>query len=269
MSLSDAEVARCLEAALELAEFATGRMSGERPGGVDVWTKSHAADWVTAVDLAIEAHVRDRLAAWFPGHGIVGEEYGLSEARDAGGPVWYCDPVDGTTNFVHGLPWSSFSLAVADDAGLCVGVVADPHRREVFSAVRGGGARVNAIPVTCATPESLVGGIVLSELEGTRVWDGMTEMELALSAKGCVTRVMGSSALALASVGAGRAAAAVFGAVHPIDVAAGLLVARESGASVRSASRVDPLLGTDGTLSRAAFVVCAPGVLDELLTTLR
>ncbi|MHB1783733.1 MAG: hypothetical protein ACYCTE_13825, partial [Acidimicrobiales bacterium] len=66
MSLSDAEVARCLEAALELAEFATGRMSGERPGGVDVWTKSHAADWVTAVDLAIEAHVRDRLAAWFP-----------------------------------------------------------------------------------------------------------------------------------------------------------------------------------------------------------
>ena len=265
MILTDAEVQRCLEAILELAGFATDTMRREHPAGADVWTKSHAADWVTAVDLAIEAHVRDRLGTWFPGHGIVGEEYGVSAARDAGGPVWYCDPVDGTTNFVHGLPWSSFSLAVADGDGLCVGAVADPHRQEVFSAVRGDGARVNGVPVTCAQASTLTGAIVLTELEGTRLWDGMTDMAGALSDAGCVTRVMGSSALTLASVGAGRAAAAVFGTVHPIDVAAGVLVAREAGCVTRASRRVDPVLGGEPSASRAAFVAGAPGVVDAVL----
>ncbi len=268
MILTDAEVERCLEASLELAEFAMDTMRREHPTGADVWTKSHAADWVTAVDLAVEAHVRDRLGAWFPGHGIVGEEYGVSAAREAGGPVWYCDPVDGTTNFVHGLPWSSFSLAVADSSGLCAGVVADPHRREVFSAVRGAGARLDGVAVTCARAATLTGAIVLSELEGTRLWDGMTDMAGALADTGCVTRVMGSSALTLASVGAGRAAAAVFGNVHPIDVAAGVLVAREAGCVTRSASRVDPVLGGEPLACRAAFVAGAPGVVDAVVAAI-
>ena len=206
-------------------------------------TKSGPSDWVTVVDIGIERHVRQAVLTAFPGHSIAGEEFGRSGDFAVGTPVWYVDPVDGTTNFVHGLPWSSFSLALADDEGLALGVVADPHRGEVFGAVRGGGARVNQEPVSCATAAEVVGGLVLSELAGTACLPGFTEMVFELSSRKCVTRVMGSSALSLASVGAGRATGVVLGGFDPIDVAAGVLVAREGGAVVRAGRAASPCFG--------------------------
>jgi myo-inositol-1(or 4)-monophosphatase/deoxyribonuclease-2 len=111
--------------------------------------------------------------------------------------------------------------------------------------------------------------VVLTELVGTVPWDGMTELISALGRQGCATRVLGSSALSLANVGAGRAAAAVLGRAHPIDVAAGALIARESGAVMAVGTGVDRVLGPDDLGPRPALVAAAPGVYAQFLRTLR
>src|SRR5439155_17885404 len=112
-------------------------------------TKAHA-------DLDVEKEVRERISARFPGHRIVGAESGVGGSGEL---AWYLDPVDGTTNFAHGLPWSSFSLALADASGALAGVVADPWRGELFSASRGAGARLGGVPIRCAETDSLAGAL--------------------------------------------------------------------------------------------------------------
>jgi myo-inositol-1(or 4)-monophosphatase len=270
MPIDAAELRACEELARQLAQYAVTEMDGRRVHADERSTKDGLSDWVTVVDVGIERHVRQQVHAAFPGHSIVGEEFGRSGNFTEGTPVWYVDPVDGTTNFVHGLPWSSFSLAVADDEGLALGVVADPHRGEVFSAVRGHGALVNREPATCTSAGDLVGGLVLSELAGTACWPGFTEMLYELSSRGCVTRVLGSSALSLASVGAGRAGGVVLGGFDPIDVGAGVLIARESGAVVRAGRAASPVLRAGGdpgedTLGHDLLVAAAPALVDELV----
>ena len=232
----------------ELARWAVERIVAERPAADQIATKTNAADWVTETDLAVERHVRDAVRDRFPQDRIVGEEYGSTDAV-APPATWYVDPVDGTTNFVHGLPFSSFSVAVADDEGAAVGAVADPYRGEVLSAVRGGGARRNGAPVRCAETGTLVGGIFLTELSMQSLWPGQADLMELLAAAGCVTRILGSNALSLASVGAGRALAAIVD-FNLVDGQAGTLVAREAGAAVRF---------------EATGVLCAaPGVVDEV-----
>jgi len=256
--LSEPELDACAALVDELAAFAIDRIVAERPRADQISTKTSAADWVTETDLAVERHVRDAVRERFPGHGLVGEEYGASEA-DGAAATWFVDPVDGTTNFVHGLPWSSFSVAVVDDAGPAVGAVADPYRREVLSAIRGRGARLDGRPVRCSDAETLVGGIVLTELTMQSLWPGTAELMGACAARGCVTRIMGSNALSLASVGAGRVLATVIGRFNEVDCIAGSLIARESGARVRSRSGADrPVLGE-------GLLCVAPGVADELV----
>jgi fructose-1,6-bisphosphatase/inositol monophosphatase family enzyme len=249
--------------ALDLAAYAVAEIAGRHVGADERSTKADASDWVTIFDVRIERRVREAISNAFPDHAIVGEELGSTGQLSGGGFVWYVDPIDGTTNFVHGLPWSSFSLALADDEGIVLGVVADPHRREVFSARRSGGARVNGEAAHCQEATGLVGGAVLAELAGVDCWPGFFDMLSALSAKKCVSRVMGSSALSLASVGAGRASAVVLAGWNPIDVAAGVLIARESGALVLAGPSAHPALGADG-LRRDLLVAVVPGVAAEL-----
>ena len=270
MPIDAAELRDCEELAMALADYAVTEMRGRRVLAEERSTKTGPSDWVTVVDVGIEHHVRQELLASFPDHAVVGEEFGGSGDFTAGIPLWYVDPVDGTTNFVHGLPWSSFSLALADDVGLVLGVVADPHRGEVFSAVRGRGARVDHELVSCARGTDLAGGLVLSELAGTACWPGFTEMVCELSRRECVTRVMGSSALALASVGAGRATGAILAGFDPIDVGAGVLIAREGGAVVRAGRAVSPVLRAGGgprddSLGHDLLLAARPGLVDELV----
>lgn len=259
--LSGPELDGCVELLDELASFAGARIVAERPRPDQIGTKTTLADWVTETDLAVERHARDAVVARFPNHRIVGEEFGVSgaESLDA---TWYVDPVDGTTNYVHGLPWSSFSLAVVDDAGTAAGVVVDPYRGEVLSAVRGRGARLNGTPTRCAEATSLTGAIVLTEMTGQSVWRGLDSLMAALAAEGCVTRIMGSNALSLASVGAGRATATAIGEFGPIDCLAGMLVAVESGAlAFQPAGPCDGGMPTTGE----PLLVVVPGVAAELL----
>jgi fructose-1,6-bisphosphatase/inositol monophosphatase family enzyme len=230
------------------------RIVAARPSPEQVGTKSSPADWVTETDLAVERLARDAVAERFPEHRIAGEEYGVT--GDASAPAtWLIDPVDGTTNYVHELPVSSFSICVADENGAAAGLVADPYRREVLAAIRGRGAVRDGRPTRCSQATTLMGGIVLTELTGQTLWPGMAELMAALAGAGCVTRIMGSNAFSVAAVAAGRAAATVIGRFNPGDCLAGALICVEAGA----------VLPWGEPAEGAPFLCAAPGVVDELL----
>jgi fructose-1,6-bisphosphatase/inositol monophosphatase family enzyme len=257
--MSDAAIDECLFFAEELALWAMDQIGAQRPSQIS--TKSGPADFVTETDLSVEEYVREEIRRQFPDHRIVGEEFG-SSGPDGGEAVWYVDPVDGTTNYAYGLPWSSFSAALADSRGALVGVVADPSRGEVFSAARGRGARLNGVPVRCADRETLAGAIVLTEWAGYRPWPGMPEMLAELSEQVCTTRIMGSSALSLASIAAGRASAVVLGGYSTLDVLGGVLIAHEAGARVLGSDGRNTTLPTAGD---GGLLAAAPGVADAVL----
>ena len=253
--LTDAELDACLALMDDVAARAMERIVGERPRADQVATKKTAADWVTETDLAVERLVREAIAARFPDHRIEGEEYGISGDDDARA-TWLIDPVDGTTNYVHGLPVSSFSICVADDAGAAAGLVADPYRRDVLSAGRGRGARRNDGPTHVSEARSLMGGIVLTEYSAQSIWHGMFDAMQALADAGCVTRIMGSNAFSISAVAAGRCVAAAIGGFNPGDCLAGALIAAEAGA----------VLPWGVPEEGAPFLCAAPGVVDELLS---
>ncbi|SNX62670.1 myo-inositol-1(or 4)-monophosphatase [Streptomyces sp. TLI_55] len=244
---------RALTVATQLAEDAAELIRRPRPDTVR--EKDGPADIVTDTDEAVERHVRETLAAAFPGHGIVGEEYGVTAgAPDA--PHWVVDPVDGTTNYAHGIGWCSFSLGLAAPDGTpLLGVVADPWRRETFTAVRGGGARLNGTPVHAAPHTTLTGHVFLTEWAAHAHWPGLDALLCDLADRHCTARVMGSTALSLAQVAAGRATAAAIGSFHHVDGLPALLIAREAGAVAvpELPSYGEPLL------------LAAPGVAAEAL----
>jgi fructose-1,6-bisphosphatase/inositol monophosphatase family enzyme len=244
-----------LDIALELAAWASGRILA-RP--VEVTTKANAADHVTETDREVEQHVRAVIAERLPGQVVVGEEYGGEAAAD-GGATWYLDPVDGTTNYAHGLPWSSFSLALIDADGPAVAVVADPYRGEVFSASRGGPALRNGEPIRCRATETLSGEVVTTEWLGYRPWTGMDAFLAKLSGVLCSTRIMGSTALSLVSVAAGRAAGCVIGRYNAIDGLAAAFIAERAGALALDESRNRTVFPQSG-----GILVAAPGVAGAL-----
>lgn len=262
----EVDLDRCLEVALAAAEDAV-TLTRELPLG-PMSTKAHAADLVTEVDLAVERAVRQRIAAAFSTHVVVGEEYG---GEPGAGPAWYCDPVDGTTNLAAGLPWTSFSLGLAVGAVPLVGVVADPWRSEVLHAVAGRGTFLNSVPVTLPpTRDTLSGGVVLTEWAGPHPWPGMLSMLAGLAAQMCTTRVCGSSTLALAHVAAGRCSGAVIGAFHPEDHLAATLACIEAGLCVWDESgSQQPFPSSGGVLvarpavARQLFELWRSGVATE------
>lgn len=222
----------------------------------DVTTKAHAADLVTGTDVEVEAHVRAALLDRFPDHAVVGEEAGASGA-DTARCRWWVDPVDGTTNWAHGLGWAGFSLALTVDGTPVLGVVADPFRREVWAASTDRPTTLDGRPVQCARSTDLAGTLVLTEWAAHEPWAGMDTLLRGLAAHHCTSRVMGSSALSLASVAAGRAAGAVIGVFSAIDDLAGAYIAVRAGAQVLSADG-SPTPGHGG------IAVAAPGVASEL-----
>jgi myo-inositol-1(or 4)-monophosphatase len=241
--------------ALELARWAVDTTARLSLG--DIGRKSNPADLVTDADTAIERHVRAVVAERFPDHAFVGEEYGGS-ARP-GVPTWYLDPVDGTTNLANGMPWSSFSLALAIDDRPLLAVVADPWRHQIFDARAGGGARLDGQVLQVRADTALAGGIVSTELNGHRPWPGMPDFCDGLSRRYCTVRVMGSGTLTLAGVAAGRSAGAVVGGFGAEDHLAAALIAHEAGAVVLDESGIPTLFPDSG-----GMLIAAPAVADEL-----
>ncbi|WP_404403761.1 inositol monophosphatase family protein [Pelagibacterium halotolerans] len=185
-------------------------------------------DFVSEVDRQTEIFIRESLAALFPDDTFLGEEGGGEIAASS----WIVDPIDGTTNFVRGIPFWCLSAGFVVDGEPTVGVIYDPCRDEMFSAHKGGGAMLNGKPIrvsTTSAPKQALLSIGYSfKSPATRhhaVIDG-------LFSAGAMYRMHGAGALALAQVAAGRMDGFWEAIIYPWDVAAGLTLVQEAGGIV-------------------------------------
>ena len=199
---------------------------------VDV--KSSSTDLVTEFDCQAEAILVDAIVAQRPGDGIVGEE-GAAVTSDTG-LVWYLDPIDGTTNFVHGHPMWATSVAVGDESGMLAGAVYAPALGEMFSASRHAGATLQRersgddVPITASRCERLELAVVATGFSydaGRRL--AQSRRVAALIDRVADVRRGGSAALDLCFTAAGRVDAYFEEYLNIWDLAAGELIAREAG----------------------------------------
>ncbi|HEY0037363.1 MAG TPA: inositol monophosphatase family protein [Longimicrobium sp.] len=222
-----AELRLALDAAREAAALISART------GAEAVREKGRADLVTEVDEAVERLVTARIRAVFRADAVVGEE--LSSRAVTSGRRWIVDPVDGTTNFVHGHPFVCVSIAFADDAGPAAGVIHAPFLREVFHATRGGGAFLNDAPIRASAVDE-PGRALLATGFPFKKGKGNLDAYMALVAD--VVRAThdvrrdGSAALDLAYVAAGRLEGFFEIGLSPWDVAAGLLLVTEAGGRV-------------------------------------
>ena len=240
------------EAAALVREAWAGMAEGR---SVAVGTKSGATDVVTAVDHESERLVRDRLAALRPGEPVLGEEGG-GAAGD--GVTWVVDPIDGTVNFLYGLPWFAVSVAAQVGGESVAGAVVEPASGRVWSAARGQGAFLDGRRLAVSAPDrlevTLVGtGFAYSPSRRTR------QSRFAASLLGHVRDIRrnGAASLDLCAVAAGWLDAYVEHGLNRWDWAAGALIAAEAGAQV-SLPGSAPELGPDATYA------AAPSIADPL-----
>jgi myo-inositol-1(or 4)-monophosphatase len=195
--------------------------------------KKGAIDLVTEVDLAVERMFRAMVAERFPDHVVLAEELG-----GAGPPgathCWIFDPLDGTTNYAHGLPIFASSLALEIDGVVRVGAIYDPTRRELFTATLGGGAYVNGVPMRVSTTSTLVDAMLVTGFPYTihQSREELVSLFSAFLAKAQAVRRLGSAALDLCYVAAGRMDGFWEQHLKPWDVAAGALMLSEAGGAI-------------------------------------
>lgn len=240
--------------ALEAAELArTARDAAIH----DVATKTSETDVVTAADVAVERLVRDRLAELRPGEPVLGEEAGGS-GEPGGGVCWVVDPIDGTVNYLYGLPWYTVSLAAQVDGESVAAAVVEPASGRRWTAVRGGGAFLDGRPLRVSAATRLE----LSLISTGFAYRPQRRARQAASMAKLLPRVRdirraGAASLDLCAVAAGWVDGYFEHGLHRWDWAGGALVAAEAGAVVR-------LPRTDADL---AFVA-TPGIAEQLWAAL-
>ncbi len=233
LSVADAPAYdRLLEVAVDVALETAAMVRGRRREGVEVSdTKSSPVDVVTEVDKAAERLIFDRLMTARPDDGFLGEEGATSESTS--GVVWIVDPIDGTVNFVYGIPYYAVSIAAAIGDRSVAGVVVNVESGECFTATSGGGAHLGGtrlqLPVGKDKPlaQRLV-ATGFNYVEAVKLRQTVAVSALLHEVRDI--RRMGAAALDLCSVAAGRVDGYVEEGLNPWDVAAGGLVATEAGA---------------------------------------
>ena len=236
-------------AALRAADYLR---SAARPA-VHTWTEKSQHDFVTEVDRAAEALITDEILRDAPDSVIVGEE--LSPQRNARGElVWIVDPLDGTTNFLHGYPQYAVSIGCLVDGKLAAGVIHDVCRKRTYTAIRGGGAfeedtRLSVSAVT-EPRRALIGtGFPFKALNVLHVY--LSQFAGVIGAASGIRRA-GAAALDLADVAAGRLDAFWELQLAPWDIAAGTLLIREAGGIVTRPDGAADVLSTEGNGSIVA-----------------
>jgi myo-inositol-1(or 4)-monophosphatase len=224
----------CLTTAVE-AVVRAGDMMIARVGGNLRIDKKGVIDLVTEVDVAIERMFREMVSSRFPDHAILGEELGGSLVVPEG-PCWVFDPIDGTTNFAHGLPIFCASLAFEVGGIAEIAAVYDPTRRELFTAERGGGAFLNGQPIHVSSASTLIDALLVTGFPydvHTRL-DEIIGLFRAFVARARAVRRLGSAALDLCYVAAGRMDGFWEQDLKPWDMAGGALLVSEAGGRVTS-----------------------------------
>ncbi len=253
--MTDSEQSALLAVAQEAAQAAAGELRarfGRHVAGVRA--KSGPTDLVSDADLAAEAAIRSVLAQRRSGDSILGEEGG---ATGDGELRWVVDPLDGTINFLFGIPMFAVSVACEDAAGSVAGVVLDPSRDECFAATRSGPATLNGEPIRAPQRNDLATAMVATGFS----YDADVRARQAQVLTGLLPRVRdirraGAAAIDLSWCACGRYDAFYERGLHAWDLAAGCLIATRAGLEVRE------LVATG---EEPAGVVTAPAALmDEL-----
>ena len=231
-----------------VSDLLEGAVAAARAGGAvlveglrrpkQVELKSERASIVTWADVTAQAAILDVIRERFPGHAVLAEEDHPGAGRvEAAQPraTWLVDPLDGTSNYAHGVPFACTSVAVRDADGLAAGAILDPFREELFTAARGGGAWLGDERLAVSAVDSPGGALVCTGIQsddpdaiaafGRRI--------VALSRECRGVRCVGSPALCLAYVAAGRIDAFLErDATFAWDVGAGALLITEAGGRI-------------------------------------
>jgi len=224
--------------------------------------KKGAIDLVTEVDVAVEKMFRALIAERFPEHAILAEEFGGASAAPKG-PCWVFDPLDGTTNFAHGLPIFCSTVALEIDGVAQVAAVYDPNRRELFTAERGSGARLNGRPLTVSPADRLLDAMLVTGFpyDVHKRVDDIVGLFADFVGVARAVRRLGSAAIDLCYVAAGRMDGFWEADLKPWDIAGGALVVAEAGGRVTTlsgapfTSREGSVLATNGRIHDAMLDV--------------
>jgi myo-inositol-1(or 4)-monophosphatase len=228
------EQSEWLAAAIAAAQCG-GRVLQEWLGRFSVREKSRS-NLVTDADEASQGAIVEVLRSRFPGYGLLGEE-NLREGDDWQKPCWVIDPLDGTTNYVHGFPYYCVSVALAIGGQVEAGAIFDPTRGDVFAALRGKGATLNGVPMQTSGETRLGSAMGIASLPvATSPDDPAVRRFLRALGRMQTVQRTGSAALNLASLAAGRIDAFWSTSLHPWDVAAGVLLVQEAGGSLTTVS---------------------------------
>ncbi|HEX4944247.1 MAG TPA: inositol monophosphatase family protein [Usitatibacteraceae bacterium] len=221
-------------------------------------------DFVTEVDHAAEDAIIRTLREAYPSHAFLAEESGASSAAANSDHLWIIDPLDGTTNFLHGFPQYCVSIALKHKGVLQQAVVYDPNRNELFTATRGAGAFLNdrrlRVSATDRLEDALIGtGFPFREFDQ---FDEYLRMFGEITRRVAGVRRPGAAALDLAWVAAGRLDGFWEMGLSPWDMAGGALLVREAG------GLVGDLEGAEGFLDSGRIVAANSKVFAPLLQAL-
>jgi myo-inositol-1(or 4)-monophosphatase len=253
------ELSSLLALAVDLARRAGGLALSMHSGLSGHDTKSTPTDVVTEADRACESLLVEGIRAARPGDAVLGEEGASSDGTT--GVRWVVDPIDGTVNYLYGLPQWGVSIGIEVDGVTEVGVVFDAAKDELWTAVRGGGAFLDGARLRCTDVGELAQALVATgfSYDARRRAAQADDLTTVLPVVRDVRR-LGSGALDLCAVAAGRVDAYYEQGLHPWDMSAGLLIAAEAGA------RTGDLRGA--AASPLMVVACAPALFDPLVELL-
>jgi myo-inositol-1(or 4)-monophosphatase len=230
-----------------------------RSPATGVRSKSSATDLVSEADERAERAIVTTIRKRRPDDALVAEEG--SSARGSSGVIWYVDPLDGTINYLYGIPHWSVSICCADPAGPLAGVVFDPLRDELFSAARGGGAHLGDRRLTVTDKRELASALLATGF-GYGAAQRETQGRIIAKVLGDVrdVRRFGSAALDLSWVAAGRYDGYFESVDNPWDWMAGAMLVREAGGRVTQLDPKDPAF--------PRIIASGPEVHDDLVALL-
>jgi myo-inositol-1(or 4)-monophosphatase len=250
---------KAVQAVTGAGQMIKGRLGGEFQTGF----KSCPADLVTEVDRHSQSFMVDLLGRAFPGHRLVAEEdCPGDELHLDDRSAWIIDPLDGTTNFVFGIPLCTVTAALVKDSAPVLGVTYDPFRDELYQAVKGKGAFLNGQRITVDSTrdsvcQSLINtGYPSSEAFKDEMWQANFKKILY---KAIDLRAFGSAALELAYIACGRLTGYWEVKLRPWDVAAGILLVEEAGGKI---SRLD---GSPLKLDNYVSIVASNSLIHQEL----
>jgi len=253
-------LATAIEAVIKAGEMqiaGAGDLHVEKKGEIDL---------VTEIDRQVERMFRELIEKRFPDHVVLAEEFEVRGDRERQSRYcWVFDPVDGTTNYAHGLPIFCSAAALEIDGHPVVAAIYDPNRRELFTGERGAGAWLNGLPMRVSHAKTLIDALLVTGFPYTvhKEPEALVALFGEFLKRARAVRRLGSAAIDLCYVAAGRLDGYYETSLHPWDMSAGALLVEEAG------GRVTDLSGGPFSSRGGEIIASNGGIHDAMVETLR